>query len=70
MHWLQSLDAALFHFGNGTLSNPFFDWLMPILSGHGVPWLPVLVAVMAGMLFWGGARSRICALLVLITMFA
>ena len=66
MHWLQSLDAALFHFGNGTLSNPFFDWLMPLLSGHGVPWLPVLVAVMAGMLFFGGARSRICALLVVL----
>ena len=66
MHWLQSLDAALFHFGNRTLSNPFFDWLMPLLSGSGVAWLPVLVAVVAGMIFFGGARLRICALLVVL----
>ena len=33
MQWLQSLDTALFHFVNGTLGNPLFDWLMPILSG-------------------------------------
>ena len=34
MHWLQSLDTALFHFINGALANPFFDWLMPVLSGN------------------------------------
>ncbi len=43
MHWLLSLDHALFHFINSTLANPFFDWLMPVLSGSNVPWLPALV---------------------------
>jgi membrane-associated phospholipid phosphatase len=33
MHWLQTLDTALFHFINRSLSNPLFDWLMPLLSG-------------------------------------
>jgi len=36
MHWLQSLDTRLFDLINRSLANPFFDWLMPILSGsHG-----------------------------------
>ena len=63
MHWLQALDTAVFHFINGTLGNPFFDWLMPRLSGSGVPWLPALVVLAAGALFFGGARVRVCALL-------
>ncbi len=33
MHWLQTLDTNLFLFCNRSLVNPFFDWLMPILSG-------------------------------------
>ena len=47
MQWLQSLDTALFHFVNGTLGNPLFDWLMPILSGgNGVMrWFSLVVVV-------------------------
>ena len=33
MHWLQTLDTNLFLFVNRSLVNPFFDWLMPVLSG-------------------------------------
>ncbi|HZI30806.1 MAG TPA: phosphatase PAP2 family protein, partial [Candidatus Binatia bacterium] len=62
MHWLQSLDATLFHFVNSTLANPFFDWLMPILSGKGVPWLPVAIVGVLWMLIRGSTRLRICAL--------
>jgi membrane-associated phospholipid phosphatase len=64
MHWLQSLDTALFHFINSTLANPFFDWLMPILSGYGVPWLPMVVLAAAAILIWGSTRLKTCALLV------
>lgn len=67
MHWLQALDTTVFHFINGTLGNPFFDWLMPRLSGAGVPWLPALVALAAGLIFFGRARARICALLAVLT---
>ena len=66
MHWLLSLDVALFHFINRALSNPFFDWLMPVLSGRGVPWLPaVLIAVPAIFLF-GSRRLKLCALLMVL----
>ena len=67
MHWLQSPDIALFHFINGSLSNPFFDWLMPIMSGgDGVMrwfvWCVLVVVV--GMLCFGSARARLCALMI------
>jgi hypothetical protein len=32
MHWLQSFDMALFHLFNGSLNNPFFDGLVPIVK--------------------------------------
>ncbi|HEV2318211.1 MAG TPA: glycosyltransferase family 39 protein [Verrucomicrobiae bacterium] len=68
MHWLESLDTALFHFINRSLSNPLFDGLMPILSGAGavMHWflLALAVAFVAAMIF-GGARARLCAVLIL-----
>lgn len=69
MHWLEALDTALFHFINGSLSNPLFDWLMPILSGAGavMHWfvLAVALAFVAAMVF-GGARARLCAIMILL----
>ena len=66
MHWLQSVDNGLFHFINSTLSNPFFDWLMPILSGNGVPWLLAVVIAVPLVLCFGSVRLRICALLMVL----
>ena len=66
MHWLQSFDTALFHFINGALSNPFFDWLMPVLSGNGVPWLVAVVIAVPAILFFGSTRLKICALLMVL----
>ncbi|MDE2107541.1 MAG: hypothetical protein KGL39_60670, partial [Patescibacteria group bacterium] len=60
------MDAALFHFVNGRLSNPFFDWLMPLLSGKGVPWLLAVVIGVPLVLFWGSTRLRLCALLMVL----
>jgi membrane-associated phospholipid phosphatase len=73
MHWLQSLDSALFHFVNGSLGNPVFDWLMPILSGGGevMRWFSLAaVIVLVVALVCGGARGRICALLILMVVAA
>jgi len=73
MHWLQSLDIRLFHFVNGTLGNPVFDWLMPLLSGGNgaMRWFSLAaVIVFVTALVRGGARGRICALLVLIVIAA
>ena len=67
MHWLQTIDTALFHFINGSLGNPVFDWLMPILSGSGVSWfIPLAVAVVLGTLVLGKAHARLCALLIIL----
>src|SRR5580704_6058638 len=68
MHWLQSLDIALFHFINSAMSNPFFDWLMPILSGRmpglngrSVPWLIAVVIAVPAVILFGSVRLRLCA---------
>ena len=65
MDWLQSLDASLFHFINSSLSNSFFDWLMPILSGRGVmSWFALCIVVaLVSALWFGNARVRLCALM-------
>jgi membrane-associated phospholipid phosphatase len=66
MHWLLSIDIALFHFINTTLANPFFDWLMPLLSGNGVPWLGAVILAVPLILYFGSARLRLCALLMVL----
>jgi membrane-associated phospholipid phosphatase len=65
MHGLQALDTRLFDFINQSLCNPFFDWLMPILSGgHGVKTGFLVLAIVAGvaLLCFGNRRARLCAL--------
>ena len=67
MHWLQAMDTALFRFVNGSLSNPVFDWLMPVMSGsHGVKAWFILFTVAAGVaaLCFGRARARVCTVVV------
>lgn len=69
MHWLQSLDTELFYFINRTLTNPFFDWLMPVLSGsNGVKGVFMALAIVAGAVIFcrGNARARLCVLLLLV----
>jgi len=66
MHWLLSLDTALFHFINGTLANPFFDWLMPVLSGNNVPWLWAVILGVPVLLYFGSARLRLCVFLMVL----
>jgi undecaprenyl-diphosphatase len=71
MHWLQTLDTSLFLFCNRSLVNPFFDWLMPVLSGgNGAKQGLIAVAIVAGLtLFWfGNRRARLCMLLMILVM--
>ena len=70
MHWLLTIDTGLFHFINGSLSNPFFDKIMPVLSGAGsaMHWfITCAILAFAAALIFGNARARICALLVLLS---
>jgi len=66
MHWLQQLDTNLFLFLNRSLVNPFFDWLMPVLSGGGGyknALLATATAAGIAILILGKSRPRICVLL-------
>ena len=63
MHWLQTLDTNLFLFVNRSLVNPFFDWLMPVLSGGGgVKNYFLGAALAAGVVLavFGNRRLRLC----------
>jgi len=69
MHWLQTLDTNLFLFVNRSLANPFFDWLMPVLSGNnGVKNEFIALAVAAGLalLCFGNRRARLFVLLMVL----
>lgn len=61
MSGLESLDLALFHFFNTTLSNPLFDVIMPAFSGN-VLFVPALGMLAAALIWKGGARGRVCLL--------
>ncbi|MGA2280233.1 MAG: glycosyltransferase family 39 protein [Verrucomicrobiota bacterium] len=65
MHWLQALDTSLFDFINQSLANPFFDWLMPVLSNNAL-FFPALFLLGVSLLWKGNARMRLCVLLLLL----
>lgn len=65
MHWLQTLDTALFRFGNSTLQNPFLDWLMPLASGNPA-FIPLLLALGIALVVKGNTRVRVMLLLLLL----
>jgi undecaprenyl-diphosphatase len=69
MHWLQTLDTNLFLFCNRSLVNPFFDRLMPILSGSGGAKNALLAgAILIGivLLMFGKQRGRVCVLMLIL----
>ena len=43
---LVQLDRHLFHFINHDLTNPFFDWLMPLLRNP-LFWIPLYIFILA-----------------------
>jgi 4-amino-4-deoxy-L-arabinose transferase-like glycosyltransferase/membrane-associated phospholipid phosphatase len=58
----SSVDLALFRFINSSLSNGFFDWLMPWASNP--PGLTaLLLLVLLGLIWKGGVRGRVCVLM-------
>jgi 4-amino-4-deoxy-L-arabinose transferase-like glycosyltransferase/membrane-associated phospholipid phosphatase len=63
--WLQSGDDALFRFINLSLSNPLFDRLMPFASDT-PGFVPLLILVLAALVWRGGARGRLCAAMLLL----
>src|SRR5256885_6249938 len=65
MHWLQSLDVSLFRFINVTLSNSFFDRVMPFFSGNSL-FVPFLIVSAAVSVWRAGARGRVCLIMVVL----
>lgn len=63
--WLQSLDAALFRFINQSLSNPFFDWLMPILSGNKL-FVPMVIVGSLLLIWKQRAKGALCVAFILL----
>ncbi len=71
MYWLQLSDTRLFLFVNRSLVNPFFDWLMPVLSGGpGLKNALIALSIAAGLalLAFGNRRARLCVLLLTLVM--
>ncbi|MBP9193001.1 MAG: phosphatase PAP2 family protein [Ignavibacteria bacterium] len=64
MEILQSIDADLFHFINGTLSNPFTDKFMPFITERN-HWFIFYGLIWLYLVFKGGKRGRVSAVLIL-----
>jgi len=60
--WLTSVDVSLFRAINQGLSNPFFDWLMPIFAWNAF-FVPLVLIGGIALLWKGGPRGRIFVLL-------
>jgi membrane-associated phospholipid phosphatase len=67
--WLYSIDVACFRFINGMLANPVLDRLMPLFAGNWLFW-PVLFTAATWAIWKGGARGRLCVLLLAIVLTA
>jgi undecaprenyl-diphosphatase len=67
LEFLQSIDASLFHFINGTLSNPVTDVLMPFITERN-HWFIFYALVWIYLAFKGGVKGRVSAVLIIILM--
>jgi len=63
MESIAGLDHSVFRIVNEGWVNPFFDWLMPFLSGN--PYFKPVLGLLAGWLLWKGGRRGRCFVLVL-----
>ncbi|PAW75864.1 MAG: hypothetical protein B9S33_21340, partial [Pedosphaera sp. Tous-C6FEB] len=63
--WLQSLDAALFRSINQSLSNPFFDWLMPVLSGNKF-FVPAVIVASVWLIWKQRTKGALCVVFILL----
>ncbi len=55
--FFSHLDTILFYFFNQTLSNPVFDYMMPVITNKWT-WAPVWIILIAGILIKGGRRDK------------
>jgi 4-amino-4-deoxy-L-arabinose transferase-like glycosyltransferase/membrane-associated phospholipid phosphatase len=67
MAWLRALDVNLFHFVNLTLHHPVLDPVMRFFSGNAL-FGPVLAGLGTWLLWKGGRRGRVLALMMAIVL--
>ena len=58
MNLLDNIDKDVFHFFNGSISNSFFDVIMPIITNQDL-WIIPLVILVGWLIIKGGKRGRI-----------
>ena len=69
MEYLNTIDTALFHFINASLSNPVFDVVMPFLTDLNKS--RIVLVIVATLLLWmiirGNKSVRLAAILLIVT---
>ena len=65
-HQLVQFDHTLFHFFNSSISNPVFDWFMPLITNQNNWFIPLLILIYC-LLFKGKKRGRITFAILIIT---
>ena len=67
IEWLYSIDVAVFHFFNSTLSNSVGDVVWPFITDYDKQWpiRIVLIGVWLWLMIKGGKRGRTAALLLI-----
>ena len=50
LDFLHTIDIAIFNFLNGTLSNPVFDFIMPIITEQNIWGIPIALAAVTGII--------------------
>ncbi|MEE9189265.1 MAG: phosphatase PAP2 family protein [Candidatus Neomarinimicrobiota bacterium] len=63
--WLINVDQIFFQFINGSMSNAFFDWIMPIITEED-NWIIPMILFPIGLLFFGKKRGRIAVILLIL----
>src|SRR5215831_10039579 len=69
MHWLETLDVALFRFLNLKLVNPFFDQLMPFVSGTDTAtriFYPLLAVLAFVLIRRSSPRGAVCVVVLIL----
>lgn len=59
------MDAALFRCINQSLSNPLFDWLMPILSGNKL-FVPMVIVASLALIWKQRTKGTLCVVFILL----
>lgn len=71
MDFLSSVDVAVFHFINQTISNPISDVLWPLITDYDKLWPVriVLLGVWLWLLIFGGTKGRTAAIIIIPLLF-